>query len=128
MLSSSGNKEYTETLHSSGIISVLFTSLSDFEGYVQASAVAALGEAVTTSDVCSNVQVNMFLVGTVDHAPLQLIKNFIFSCLSFLGKGCNISAKHSVSRYTELPASSCSKGLYCMAEKPILLYCLGAVY
>ncbi|MCI4393571.1 hypothetical protein PGIGA_G00158990 [Pangasianodon gigas] len=51
-----GNSKYTETLHSSGMISVLFTSLSDLEGYVQASAVAALGEAVTTSDVCSNVQ------------------------------------------------------------------------
>ncbi|XP_053085818.1 BRCA1-associated ATM activator 1 isoform X2 [Pangasianodon hypophthalmus] len=51
-----GNSKYTETLHSSGMISVLFTSLSDLEGYVQASAVAALGEAITTSDVCSNVQ------------------------------------------------------------------------
>ncbi|KAK3530183.1 hypothetical protein QTP86_017766, partial [Hemibagrus guttatus] len=50
-----GNGNYTETLHNSGMISVLFTSLSDLEGYVQASAVAALGEAVT-SDVCSNVQ------------------------------------------------------------------------
>lgn len=54
-LSCSGNSEYAETLHSSGMISMLFTSLSDFEGYVQASAVTALGEAVTTSD--SNVQV-----------------------------------------------------------------------
>ncbi|XP_060754598.1 BRCA1-associated ATM activator 1 [Neoarius graeffei] len=51
-----GNSNYTETLHSSGMISALFTSLSDLEGYVQASAVAALGEAVTTADVCSNVQ------------------------------------------------------------------------
>ncbi|XP_027012118.2 BRCA1-associated ATM activator 1 isoform X1 [Tachysurus fulvidraco] len=51
-----GNRKYTENLHSSDMISVLFTSLSDLEGYVQASAVAALGEAVTTSDVCSNVQ------------------------------------------------------------------------
>lgn len=75
LLSSSGNGEYTESLHSSGIISVLFTSLSDFEGYVQASAVEALGEAVTTSDVCSNVQVKHVLVGTVNHAPLQLTTN-----------------------------------------------------
>ncbi|KAI5629603.1 BRCA1-associated ATM activator 1 [Silurus asotus] len=51
-----GCSNYTKTLHSSGMISVLFTSLSDLEGYVQASAVVALGEAVTTSDVCSNVQ------------------------------------------------------------------------
>ncbi|KAF7689703.1 hypothetical protein HF521_013056 [Silurus meridionalis] len=51
-----GYSNYTKTLHSSGMISVLFTSLSDLEGYVQASAVVALGEAVTTSDVCSNVQ------------------------------------------------------------------------
>lgn len=58
-LSCSGNSKYTETLHSSGMISALFTSLSDLEGYVQASAVAALGEAVTTSDVCSNVQVKV---------------------------------------------------------------------
>lgn len=51
-----GNSKYTETLHSSGMISALFTSLSDLEGYVQASAMAALGEAVTTFDVGSNVQ------------------------------------------------------------------------
>ncbi|KAI5085801.1 BRCA1-associated ATM activator 1 isoform X1, partial [Silurus meridionalis] len=49
-LSCSGYSNYTKTLHSSGMISVLFTSLSDLEGYVQASAVVALGEAVTTSD------------------------------------------------------------------------------
>lgn len=58
--SCSGNSEYTETLHSSGMISMLFTSLSDLEGYVQASAVTALGEAVTTSDICSNLQVKHF--------------------------------------------------------------------
>lgn len=58
-LSSSGNSKYTETLHSSGMISALFTSLSDLEGYVQASAMAALGEAVTTFDVGSNVQVKL---------------------------------------------------------------------
>lgn len=61
-LSCSGNSEYNEILHSSGMISVLFTSLSDLEGYVQASAVAALGEAVTTSDICRSVQVKHFII------------------------------------------------------------------
>ncbi|KAM9454802.1 integrator complex assembly factor BRAT1 isoform 2-T2 [Clarias gariepinus] len=51
-----GNGTYNETLHSSGMISVLFTSLSDPVDYVQASAVAALGQAVAAYGVCNNVQ------------------------------------------------------------------------
>ncbi|KAF5883528.1 BRCA1-associated ATM activator 1, partial [Clarias magur] len=51
-----GNGKYNETLHSSDMISVLFTSLSDPEDYVQASAVAALGQVVAAYDVCNNVQ------------------------------------------------------------------------
>ncbi|XP_062866641.1 BRCA1-associated ATM activator 1 [Trichomycterus rosablanca] len=48
-----GNRHYVEVFHSTDMASVLFTSLSDTEGYVQASAVAALGEAAT---VCNNLQ------------------------------------------------------------------------
>ncbi|KAL7845930.1 hypothetical protein AOLI_G00241220 [Acnodon oligacanthus] len=46
-----GNSKYVEALHDCGMVSVLFTSLSDVEGYVRASAVAALGETLTTSDL-----------------------------------------------------------------------------
>uniref|UniRef100_A0A4W4FKE4 BRCA1-associated ATM activator 1 n=1 Tax=Electrophorus electricus TaxID=8005 RepID=A0A4W4FKE4_ELEEL len=53
-----GNSEYTEALHTNGMISVLFTALSDVEAYVQASAVAALGEALTTTNLplCTSLQ------------------------------------------------------------------------
>ncbi|KAI4886136.1 hypothetical protein NFI96_015286 [Prochilodus magdalenae] len=53
-----GSSKYAEALRSSDMISVLFTSLSDVEGYVRASAVAALGEALTTTDLqlCSSQQ------------------------------------------------------------------------
>uniref|UniRef100_A0A671RVG8 BRCA1-associated ATM activator 1 n=1 Tax=Sinocyclocheilus anshuiensis TaxID=1608454 RepID=A0A671RVG8_9TELE len=40
---------FTEALHTSGMVSVLLSSLADTEGYVRASAVAAVGEAVTAS-------------------------------------------------------------------------------
>ncbi|XP_017573237.1 BRCA1-associated ATM activator 1 [Pygocentrus nattereri] len=46
-----GNSKYVEALHDCGMVSVLFTSLSDVEGYVRASAVAALGETLTTTDL-----------------------------------------------------------------------------
>ncbi|KTF82693.1 hypothetical protein cypCar_00025200 [Cyprinus carpio] len=44
-----GNSGFTEALHTSGMVSVLLSSLADTEGYVRASAVAAVGEAVTAS-------------------------------------------------------------------------------
>lgn len=44
-----GNSGFTEALHISGMVSVLLSSLADAEGYVRASAVAAVGEAVTAS-------------------------------------------------------------------------------
>uniref|UniRef100_A0A8C1WEC4 BRCA1-associated ATM activator 1 n=1 Tax=Cyprinus carpio TaxID=7962 RepID=A0A8C1WEC4_CYPCA len=44
-----GNSGFTEALHTSGMVSVLLSSLADAEGYVRASAVAAVGEAVTAS-------------------------------------------------------------------------------
>ncbi|KAI2668718.1 BRCA1-associated ATM activator 1 [Labeo rohita] len=46
---SHGNSGFTEALHTSGMVSVLLSSLADAEGYVRASAVAAVGEAVTAS-------------------------------------------------------------------------------
>ncbi|TSK17771.1 BRCA1-associated ATM activator 1 [Bagarius yarrelli] len=51
-----GDGKYAEALHRSDMISVIFTSLSDSESYVQASAVTALGEAVTTPDVGTELQ------------------------------------------------------------------------
>ncbi|KAK2908633.1 hypothetical protein Q8A67_004470 [Cirrhinus molitorella] len=44
-----GYSGFTEALHNSGMVSVLLSSLADAEGYVRASAVAAVGEAVTVS-------------------------------------------------------------------------------
>ncbi|XP_051994214.1 BRCA1-associated ATM activator 1 [Xyrauchen texanus] len=44
-----GNSGYTEALHTSGMVSVLLSLLADVEGYVRASAVTAVGEAVTSS-------------------------------------------------------------------------------
>lgn len=44
-----GNIGFIEALHTSGMVSVLLSSLADAEGYVRASAVAAIGEAVTSS-------------------------------------------------------------------------------
>lgn len=44
-----GNSDFIEALHTSGMVSVLLSSLADTEGYVRASAVAAVGEAVTSS-------------------------------------------------------------------------------
>ncbi|XP_048053219.1 BRCA1-associated ATM activator 1 isoform X1 [Megalobrama amblycephala] len=44
-----GNIGFIEALHTSGMVSVLLSSLADAEGYVRASAVAAVGEAVTSS-------------------------------------------------------------------------------
>lgn len=46
---SSGNGGYVEALHTSGMFSILLSSLKDVEGYVRASAVGAVGEAVTSS-------------------------------------------------------------------------------
>lgn len=43
------NSGFTEALHTSGMVSVLLSSLTDAEGYVRASAVAAVGEAVSAS-------------------------------------------------------------------------------
>ncbi|KAF4118982.1 BRCA1-associated ATM activator 1 isoform X1 [Onychostoma macrolepis] len=43
------NSGFTEALHTSGMVSVLLSSLADAEGYVRASAVAAVREAVTAS-------------------------------------------------------------------------------
>lgn len=43
-----GNTGYTEKLHTSGMFSILLSSLADVEGYVRASAVGAVGEAVTS--------------------------------------------------------------------------------
>ncbi|XP_016347330.1 BRCA1-associated ATM activator 1-like [Sinocyclocheilus anshuiensis] len=43
------NSGFSEALHTSGMVSVLLSSLADAEGYVRASAVAAVGEAVTAS-------------------------------------------------------------------------------
>ncbi|XP_043102559.1 BRCA1-associated ATM activator 1 isoform X2 [Puntigrus tetrazona] len=45
-----GNSDFTEALHSSGMVSVLLSSLADAEGYVRASAVAAVGQAVLVSN------------------------------------------------------------------------------
>ncbi|XP_056595329.1 BRCA1-associated ATM activator 1 isoform X2 [Triplophysa dalaica] len=42
-----GNTGYAEVLHTSGMFSILLSSLADVEGYVRASAVGAVGEAVT---------------------------------------------------------------------------------
>ncbi|XP_073722258.1 integrator complex assembly factor BRAT1 isoform X2 [Misgurnus anguillicaudatus] len=44
-----GNGEYVEALHTSGMFSILLSSLRDVEGYVRASAAMAVGEAVTSS-------------------------------------------------------------------------------
>lgn len=44
-----GNSGFTEALHTSGMVSILLSSLADAEGYVRASAVAAVGEAVAAS-------------------------------------------------------------------------------
>lgn len=44
----SGNTGYADVLHTSGMFSILLSSLSDVEGYVRASAVGAVGEAVTS--------------------------------------------------------------------------------
>ncbi|XP_067298133.1 BRCA1-associated ATM activator 1 isoform X2 [Pseudorasbora parva] len=44
-----GNSGFIEALHTSGMVSILLSSLADTEGYVRASAVAAVGEAVTSS-------------------------------------------------------------------------------
>ncbi|XP_052438869.1 BRCA1-associated ATM activator 1 [Carassius gibelio] len=41
------NSGFTEALHTSGMVPVLLSSLADTEGYVRASTVAAVGEAVT---------------------------------------------------------------------------------
>ncbi|KAA0722519.1 BRCA1-associated ATM activator 1 [Triplophysa tibetana] len=43
-----GNTGYAEVLHTSGMFSILLSSLADVEGYVRASAVGAVGEAVTS--------------------------------------------------------------------------------
>lgn len=45
----SANSGFVEVLHTSGMVSILLSLLADTEGYVRASAVAAVGEAVTTS-------------------------------------------------------------------------------
>lgn len=44
----SGYTGYGEVLHTSGMFSILLSSLADVEGYVRASAVGAVGEAVTS--------------------------------------------------------------------------------
>ncbi|KAK7166618.1 hypothetical protein R3I93_006389 [Phoxinus phoxinus] len=41
-----GNSGFIEALHTSGMVSILLSSLADSEGYVRASAVAVVGEAV----------------------------------------------------------------------------------
>ncbi|XP_056317942.1 BRCA1-associated ATM activator 1 isoform X2 [Danio aesculapii] len=43
------NSGFVEVLHTSGMVSILLSSLSDTEGYVRASAVITVGEAVTSS-------------------------------------------------------------------------------
>ncbi|KAI7811103.1 BRCA1-associated ATM activator 1 isoform X2 [Triplophysa rosa] len=43
-----GNTGYAEVLHTSSMFSILLSSLADVEGYVRASAVGAVGEAVTS--------------------------------------------------------------------------------
>ncbi|XP_076839041.1 integrator complex assembly factor BRAT1 [Brachyhypopomus gauderio] len=66
-----GYREYAEALHAHGIISVLFTALSDVEAYVQASAVFALGEALTTAHLplCASLQEEVVarLLTVLDH-------------------------------------------------------------
>ncbi|XP_056120534.1 BRCA1-associated ATM activator 1 isoform X1 [Rhinichthys klamathensis goyatoka] len=44
-----GTSGFIEALHTSGMVSILLSSLADSEGYVRASAVAVVGEAVTSS-------------------------------------------------------------------------------
>ncbi|XP_073698827.1 integrator complex assembly factor BRAT1 [Garra rufa] len=44
-----GNSGFTEALHTSAMASALLSSLADAEGYVKASAVTAVGEAVIVS-------------------------------------------------------------------------------
>lgn len=45
----SDNSGFVEVLYTSGLVSILLSLLSDTEGYVRASAVTAVGEAVTSS-------------------------------------------------------------------------------
>ncbi|XP_072514122.1 BRCA1-associated ATM activator 1 isoform X1 [Salminus brasiliensis] len=51
-----GNCKYHEAFNNSGMTSLLLTALSDVEGYVQASAVAALGETLTEKSLCPSQQ------------------------------------------------------------------------
>lgn len=44
-----GNSGFIEALHTSGMVSILLSLLADSEGYVRASAVTVVGEAVTSS-------------------------------------------------------------------------------
>ncbi|XP_066518473.1 BRCA1-associated ATM activator 1 isoform X2 [Hoplias malabaricus] len=53
-----GSIKYAEAFQDSDMISVLFTSLEDGEGYVRASAVTALGQAFTATNLslCTSLQ------------------------------------------------------------------------
>lgn len=101
MNSCSGVSEYTETLHGNGMISVLFTSLSDSEGYVQASAVTAIGEAVTTPGIRSDVQVKQLITSFI-YTVFVFIRYVILTFFSFLlffsfsGKSCDAFVERSL--------------------------------
>uniref|UniRef100_A0A3B1JPI5 BRCA1-associated ATM activator 1 n=1 Tax=Astyanax mexicanus TaxID=7994 RepID=A0A3B1JPI5_ASTMX len=97
-----GNPEYNEAFRNSGMISVLLISLSDGESYVQASAVSALGEALTDTPLCASFQeeavTHLLSILSKDaesfprRAVMKVFTSWLKSPLSFTGLDNHLSS------------------------------------